>query len=324
MSNAGKLYLKPLRAIATSTAYRSPDNLLVSASSDEITKFINNARRPVRVRQSQSRPNTICLYEMGKFEYFLERLGFFLYDNQQRRRDAHIAIEACVRPLLVEESSRKKAVEINKLHELVRQKKFTASVSPDYSKMQASATGRQSRNSVEFQKQHTVGNAILVPDGVSIVWAKPSDVIAEAKIVRTFGTGSSKHDKVIRPAETDHPHFISNSYNDGEPDLIQYYEKCLDQVENSTIVLELVANEKRHWQAAYSVAVDARKKSESEKSIMLLPPLECFEESQNEKGKRTLAPLNRLQSILDGLNEEHDLNKPAKAAVNDIYRCLDE
>jgi hypothetical protein len=265
MSTAEKLYFKSVPSITTAPANASSGDISALTLSQDIRSFVDNATRPIRARQSQSRPDMICLYQVGRLEYLLEKLGFFLYDKQQRRRDAHIAVETFVRPLLDEGNPSQNAAQINKLHERVKQKEFTASARPQQSTMQASASTRRPQSALEFAKRPTVGGAILVPDGVSILWAKPSDVIAEAKIVRTLGTGSGKHDKLVRPVETEQLGLIPSPLGDGEANLVDYYTKCLGQVQNSTVVLELVADEEKHWNAAYSAAINIRRKSQSKK-----------------------------------------------------------
>ncbi|WP_194714888.1 hypothetical protein [Noviherbaspirillum soli] len=322
MRTAEKLYFKSVPSIAAAPENASSGDMPALTLPEDISSFVDNATRPIRTRQSRCRPDMICLYQVGRFEYLLEKLGFFLYDIQQRRRDAHIAVETFVRPLLDEGNPSRNAAQISKLHERVKQKKFTASARSQRSTMHASARTRQPQSAPEFAKTRTVGGAVLVPDGVSILWAKSSDVIAEAKIVRTLGTGSDKHDKLVRSVETEQLGLLQNPPGDGEINLVDYYEKCLGQVQNSTVVLELVADEKRHWDAAYSAAINIRRKSQSKKSIMLLPPLESFEQALHKGGKQGLSPLNRLQFILDGLNQQGS-NKPLK--TRDQYvRSLDE
>lgn len=326
MSKAEKLYIsRPVSNIAAKSGNASSGDMAVATTADDIKEFIDKASRPIRARQARNRPDMVCLYEIGKFEHLLERLGFVFYDNQQRRRDAHVAIETCLRPLLVQQKSSDEATHLAKLHDLVEQRELVYSAKPAGEGKQAEAATGDENKSLALIKLHKVGNAILVPDGISIVGAKASEVIAEAKVVKAPGASWGLNGLNCLSKEVAQKDCVINSLDgDERSQLIKHYEAELKQAGDAkTIVLEIINDSKEHWKAAYEAAKRVRQASKAQKSVMLVPLPEVFEQNPGHRRKQRIDKQAVLQGIQQAI-EPSSQGAPRTSGKRDPYACLDD
>lgn len=331
MSHAEKLYFsRPISNKAAGTGGDFNDNQVAAIQpAEDIKQFVDSATRPIRTRQSRSRPDMICLYQMGHFEHLLEKLGFVFYDNQQRRRDAHLAIETCIRPLFVEEKFSSEKANLEKLHALVEQRELTGFITSSASEIETQATTTHQNKRLELSRSRTVGNAVLVPDGISIVAAKASDVIAE-RIIRAadfmpglgtknlFSTKVEQEDGLSKEVETNYIDTLSS-----------HIKRQLEDASDAKLIIFEMKNESDHdtevknWKAAYDAAKKVRQASGGKKSIMLIPSPEVFERNWEDGSTRnfdTEAVLQEIQNLLNQANQQQ-IKTPFK---KNPYTCLDE
>ncbi|HEX8887258.1 MAG TPA: hypothetical protein VF797_22470 [Noviherbaspirillum sp.] len=332
MKDIEKLYFSnPISNCANGNGSNFDEDAINAVTPDQkIDDFVKSATRPLRARQSRSRPGMVCVYQIGHFEHLLEKLGFVFYDNQQRRREAHLAIETCIRPLLDQANPGDKAVRLDKLHALVEQKAFNCAIVAANQYLKNQAPTAHKTNTLELTTSRTVGNAILVPDGISIVGAKASDVIA---------------DRVVRAADftqgLDTQYFFSRSEqqddspgNQAEEHYITTLSKHIEaQLEENAgaklIVFEMKyendeEKELKNWKAAYDAAKKVRTASGGMKSIMLVPSsAEVFKRnlgdgSASEVDKKEV--LQEIQKLLNEANQQQTKNP----VTSNPYACLDE
>lgn len=331
MNHIEKLYLpKSASSCAGEGKSGSIDDTFVTTTPyEEISKFASDATRPIRSRQSKSQPDMICLYQIGHFEHLLEKLGFVFYDNQQRRRDAHVVIETKLRPLLAKEESADKAACLEKLHTLVEQRELTGPTKQAAEGVKTQVATKREDNRLELVESRTVGNAILVPDGISIVKAKACDVIAD-KVIRAANFTphlNVPNFSLIREQQDDDPG------EQAEDQYISTLSKYMEQeLEKDTgaklIVFEMKnenddANEFKNWKAAYKAAKKVRQVSVGKKSIMLIPSAEVFERSSGDASIKEIDKKAALQVIQNLLNQANQPQIETTIEGNP-YVCLDE
>lgn len=332
MSDTKKLYFSNSGWVgAVGNASNSGDSAITAIQpGTDISEFADSATRPVRVRQSRSRPDMLCLYQVGHFEHLLEKLGFVFYNNQQRRRDAHFAIETCIRPLVDLENSVDKTARLGKLHALVEQRTFHCSTVPPANHTEYQAPTTHETKGLAFITSRKVGDAILIPNGVSIAAEKASDVIAQ-KIVRVrydmLGPGQQARSPVSlcrRDALSGH--------DDDDHDINALSERIQRQLEEaadaSLIVLEIknendAVTELKTWEAAYRAAEKVRQDSDGKKSIMLVPSAETFEPKSWDGSIRKTSKEEALQGIQQSLNQS-DRTQSKPSTKDNPYACLDE
>lgn len=331
MSHVEKLYFsRPISNKAAGTGGNFDDNRMATIHSEEdIKQFVDSATRPIRARQSTSRPDMICLYQIGHFEHLLEKLGFVFYDNQQRRRDAHFAIETCIRPRLDQEESGDNAARLEKVHALVEQRGLTCSPSPSANKMKTQIATTHQNKGLELSTSHTVGNSILVPNGISIVEAKASDVIAE-RIVRAAHFTPGLNMQILSLTKVEQEDGLSSNVDDHDIAMLSnHIKEQLEEADDANLIVFEMTDENdqgkevKNWKAAYDAAKKVRQASGGKKSIMLVPSAKVFEpDSGNGScGKTTQGTaLEEIRNLLNQSNKkQHKLSNPSNP-----YACLDE
>lgn len=271
----------------------------------------------------------ICLYQMGHLEHLLEKLGFVFYDNQQRRRDAHVAIETKLRPLLAEQESADNAVCLEKLHALVERRELTGPTKQAAKCVKTQLATTRENKRLELVKSSTVGNAILVPDGISIVKAKASDVIADSVVcaanftpglhMHAFGlTGEQQDDGLANQVEAQNRTTLS-----------KHIEDQLQEDASAKLIVFEMKNEKdkekdlMNWMAAYDAAKKVRIASGGKKSIMLIPSAEVFKQNSGDGSAREIDKEEALQEIQNLLNKANQ-QQTKNPITNNPYACLDE
>lgn len=322
MSHTEKMYFK--KSISNNAVVNGSnfdDTIRPADPSDkEIEEFAASATRSIRARQSRSRPDMICLYQIGHFEHLLEKLGFIFYDNQQRRRDAHLAIAIYIRPRLDSGNLRNRACQLEKLHALVEQRAFDCSTVPAAEDLKNQAPTTHKTTSLEWTTSRKVGNAILIPDGISIAGEKASDVIAE-KIVKgasftpglVMQTTFPADEEDASPGSRVDDHYIDT--------LSRQIQEQLEEAADAKLIVFEMKNENdeeteiKNWKAAYKAAKQVRKASGGKKSIMLVPSAEVF--NRNFDNKKILQEMQDL------------LNQPDQKQANTLternpYAFLDE
>lgn len=208
------------------------------------------------------------------------------------------------------------------MHDLVEQRGLVHSARPAGGSKQAKAATGDENESLELIKSDKVGNAILVPDGISIVGVKASEVIAEARVVKAPGTSRGLNGLSKEIAQED---CLINPFDgNNSSELIKHYKKQLEKAGDAkTIVLEIINDSGEHWKAAYQAAKKVRGASKAKKSIMLVPLPEVFEHNPGHGRKKKSdkqAVLLEIQKILNQPSQD----EPRTAGQQDPYACLDD
>lgn len=168
-----------------------------------------------------------------------------------------------------------------------------------------------------------------MPEGISIVAAKASDVIAD-RVVRAANFTPDlnvPNSSRTREQQDDDPG------NQAEDQYICTLSKHIEEqlkedAGAQLIVFELKnendeANEAKNWKAAYDAAKKVRIASGGKKSIMLIPSAEVFKQNSGDGSAREIdkeAALQEIQNLLNKANQQQTKNP----ITTNPYACLDE